>query len=235
MICYAFPLRHEAAEVLKRCREKESFSIGGLHCTLGHFGERRVLVALVGMGQDRARKNTQKIFSYFRPKAFVLAGYGGALMESLKVGQVVLSNNFSSDQVLPFLRLLSGFDFASFATADELADTPQKREAFARKTKGHVVDMETAAVADVVHTRQVPFMAVRAISDDYHQVLPVGALAAGFDPEKGRATPFRLLGRLALHPGEIAPFWKFVSGLGPPRRNLTSFLTQLNEELPTGW
>ena len=235
MICFAFPLAHEAAEVLKRCRQKESFSIGGLPCTLGNLGHRRVLIALVGMGQDRAEKNTRTIFNYFRLKAFVLAGYGGALVEPLKVGQVLISNNFSTEQVLPFLRLLSGFDFASFTTADELADTPQKREACARRTKGHVVDMETAAVAELVRERQVPFMAVRAISDDYRQVLPVKALAAGFDPAKGRATPFRLLWRLLLHPREFAPFRKFVAGLGPARRNLTSFLLQLNEELPRGW
>jgi adenosylhomocysteine nucleosidase len=235
MICYAFPLAHEAAGVLDRCRQKESFSIGGLHCTLGNFGNRPVLVALVGMGQERAEENTRKIFSFFRPKALVLAGYGGALVEPLKRGQVVVSNNFSSSQVLPFLRLLSGFDFAGFSTSDELADTPQKRDECARRTNGHVVDMETAAVAEVVHERQVPFVAVRAISDDYRQVLPVGALAAGFDPAKGRTTPLRLFWRLATHPREVAPFKKFVSGLGPARRNLTSFLWQLNEELPRRW
>ncbi|MCE0499347.1 MAG: hypothetical protein LV481_15510 [Methylacidiphilales bacterium] len=235
MICYAFPLAHEAAGVLKRCRQKETFFIGGLRCTLGNFGNRPVLVALVGMGQDRARENTQKIFSFFRPKAFVLAGYGGALAEPLKVGQVVVANNFSSNEVLRFLRILSGFDFASFSTTDELMDTPQKREACARKTKGEVVDMETAAVAEVVDSRQIPFMAVRAISDDFHQILPVRALAAGFDPVKGRATPLCLLWRLGTHPAEFAPFRKFVAGLGPARRNLTSFLLQLNAELPRGW
>jgi purine-nucleoside phosphorylase len=235
MICFAFPLGHEAAEVLKRCRQKESFSIGGLHCTLGNFDNRHILVALVGMGQDRAQENTQKIFSYFRLKAFVLAGYGGALMESLKVGQVVISNNFTTEQALPFMRLLSGFDFAGFSTEDELAGTPQKREACARRTNGQVVDMETAAVAEVVHERQIPFIAVRAITDEYHQILPAGALAAGFDPAKGRATPLRLLWRLATHPAEIAPFKNFVSGLDPARRNLTSFLLQLNKELPRDW
>jgi hypothetical protein len=235
MICYAFPLGHEAREVLKRCKQQESFAIGDLHCTLGNFGNRYVLVALIGMGQDRARENMQKIFSYFRPKAVVLSGYGGALVETMKVGQVVISNNYTSEQVLPFLRLLSGFDFASFSTTDVLTGTPQAREACARKTKGHVVDMETSAVADVVHERQVPFMAVRAISDSYHQVLPTGALAAGFDPAKGRATPVKLLGYLATHPGEFGPFKHFVTGLGPARHNLTSFLQTLNAELPRGW
>ena len=235
MICYAFPLAHEAALLLKRCTEKESFSIDGLHCTLANFGRRRVLVARIGMGEAAAGENTETLFEYFRLKAVVLAGYGGALVPPLKVGQVVVSTNFSSEAVLGFLRMLSGFDFASFCTTDEVVGTPEKRDAYARATNSQVADMETEAVAGIVRERQIPFMAVRAISDDYRQVLPTGALAAGFDAPKGRATPLRLLGYLATRPGEIAPLQKFVAGLSVARKNLTQFLEQLNNELPASW
>ena len=126
MICFAFPLAHEAELVLKRCTEKDSFSIGSLHCTMGNFGERRpnILVALVGMGEAAAADNVATIFQYFRLKALVLAGYGGALVPPLKLGQVVISNNYTSEAVLGFLRLLSGFDFAGFITVDEIVGTP---------------------------------------------------------------------------------------------------------------
>jgi adenosylhomocysteine nucleosidase len=235
MICYAFPLAHEAAPLLKQCTEKESFSINGLQCTLANFNKRRVLIALVGMGEAQASDNTATIFEYFRLKAVVLAGYGGALVPPLKVGQVVISNNFSSEAVLGFLRLLSGFDFASFCTIDEVADTPQKRAAYARSTDCQVADMETQVVANAVGERQIPFLAVRVISDDYGQVLPSGALTAGFDPAQGRATPIRLLGYLITHPGEFIPFKKFVTGLSVARKNLTAFLQDLNNELPANW
>jgi len=235
MICYAFPLAHEADLILKACTKKESFLVGKLPCTLAHLDGRSILVALVGMGTERARENTHTIFQYFRPKGFVLAGYGGALVPQLKVGQVVISNNFSSEEVQSFLRLLSGFDFANFSTTDEIIGTPVRREWQARKTQAQVIDMETAPVAEVVSTRGIPFMALRVISDEYQHVLPVGALAAGFDPAKGRATPLRLLGRLALHPGEINPFRKFVHGLTLARKNLTAFLRDLNNELPSSW
>ena len=235
MICYAFPLAHEARLVLKHCTQREKFSIGNLRCTLANFQNRPVLIALIGMGQDRAMENTETIFQYFRPKGFVLAGYGGALVPQMKVGQVVVSTNFSSEGVLGFLRLLSGFDFASFSTVDELVDTPEKRDHCARTTKNQVVDMETQAVAEVVHDREIPFMAVRVISDEYRQVLPCGALAAGFDAGKGRATPLRLLGYLVMHPRDFMPFKQFVSGLARARRSLTAFLRQLNDELPSHW
>ncbi len=235
MICYAFPLAHEAQDLLKDCTQKEQFSIGGLHCILANFRGRPILVALVGMGQETAAENTQIIFQNFRPKAFVLAGYAGALVPQMHVGQVTLSNNFTSESVQPFLRLLSGFDFASFCTTDEVVGTPQLREVYANSTRSQVAEMETAAVADVVFPRNIPFLAVRVISDEYQHVLPIGALAAGFDPAKGRATPFRLLAYLALHPKEFTPFKNFVSGLGLARKNLTAFLRQLNDELPANW
>jgi adenosylhomocysteine nucleosidase len=235
MICYAFPLAHEAHEFLKSCTQKESFSIGQLHCTLGNLGERSILITQVGMGQVRAEENMEAIFHYFRPRAVVLAGYGGALSPQLKVGQVIMSTNFSSEEVLPFLRLLTGFDFGGFCTSDELADTKEKRDQYARSSQSQVIEMETSAVADVVRSRSIPFIAVRVISDDYQQVLPTRALAAGFNAREGRPTPFRLLGYLAMHPGDIAPFKKFVSGLLPARRNLTNFLKELNTELPSSW
>ena len=96
MICYAFPLAHEAAPLLKICTQKESFSIGGLRCTLGNFDDRPVLIALVGMGQKNARERVQEIIQYFRPGVVILAGYGGALVPQLKVGQVMVSTNHSS-------------------------------------------------------------------------------------------------------------------------------------------
>jgi adenosylhomocysteine nucleosidase len=235
MICYAFPLAHEAGLLLSHCTEKESFTIDGLRCTLANFGTRRVLIALIGMGEAAAADNTETLFQHFRIKAFVLAGYGGALVPPLKVGQVVVSSNFSSEAVLGFLRMFSGFDFASFCTIDEVAGTPEKRAAYAQSTGSQVADMETETVANVVSSRVIPFMAVRVISDDYQQVLPTGALAAGFDAPKGRATPLRLLGYLAMRPGEVAPFKKFVQGLSVARKNLTKFLEQLNAELPASW
>jgi len=231
MICYAFPLAHEAELVLKQCTEKEPFSIGSLHCTVANFGARRVLIAQIGMGEAKAADNTATIFEYFRLKAFVLAGYGGALVPPLKVGQVVISNNYSSEAVLGFLRLLSGFDFAGFCTIDEIVATPEARDHCAQNSGNQVAEMETSVVAE----GSIPFLAVRVISDEYSQVLPVGALAAGFDAHAGHATPIKLLTYLAAHPAEFAPFKKFVQGLGGARRNLTKFLEQLNTELPGHW
>ena len=91
MICYAFPVAHEAELLLAKCTQRESFSIGPVACTLGNLGARQMVIAQVGMGQARARESIQTVFRYFRPKAVVLAGYGGALVPQLKLGQIIVS------------------------------------------------------------------------------------------------------------------------------------------------
>lgn len=236
MICFAFPLAHEAESLLKLCRQKDQFSVDGVHCAVGNLGRRtNVLIARIGMGEAAAADSTATIFEYFKLKAFVLAGYGGALVPPLNVGQVVVSSNYSSEAVLGFLRMLSGFDFAGFCTIDEVVGTPAGRDEIARATEAQVADMETETVANIVGARQVPFLAVRAISDDYQHVLPVRALAAGFNASLGKATPLRLLGHLASHPGELGPMRKFIGDLSLARKNLTRFLQTLNNELPAGW
>jgi len=45
----------------------------------------------------------------------------------------------------------------------------------------------------------------------------------------------RLLKRLAFHPAEVRPFKEFVADLGIARKMLTTFLEQVNSELPRGW
>jgi len=235
MICYAFPVAHEAELLLRKCTQRESFDIGSMPCTLANLGTRQVLIAGLGMGQVRARDHIQKVFQYFRPKAVVLAGYGGALVPQLKLGQILVSNNFTSEELLPFLRLLSGFDFAAFCTSDEIVGTTEKRDWYAHSMKAQVIDMETAAVADVVKTREIPFLAIRVISDEYKTVLPSAALAAGYDPDRNQSTPARLLRHLAFHPKDVRPLKEFIGHLTIARSMLTTFVEQVNNELPRGW
>jgi hypothetical protein len=90
-------------------------------------------------------------------------------------------------------------------------------------------------VAEVVDLNGIPFIAVRAISDDYAHALPVQALQAGFDAARGRATPFRLLAHLATHWQDVSSFSRFVSNLSVARKNLTSFLRQVNDDLPRNY
>ena len=126
MICFAFPLAHEAGLVLKTCTEKNRSPSTG---SIAHWAiSARVACwsRSSAWAEAQARTTPQTIFEHFRLKALILAGYGGALVPPMKVGQVAVSANFTSEAVLGFLRMLSGFDFASFCTVDEVAGTVEK-------------------------------------------------------------------------------------------------------------
>ncbi len=65
MICFAFPLAHEAESLLKLCRQKDQFSVDGVHCAVGNLGRRtNVLIARIGMGEAAAADSTATIFEY---------------------------------------------------------------------------------------------------------------------------------------------------------------------------
>lgn len=235
MICYAFAVPHEGEALIARLTNTESFTLYDMPCVMGKLKHRHVLVAFIGMGLSNAAVNTQNIVDHFRFKAFILAGYGGALTDQLKHGDIVVSDNFTHEEVKQFIRLLPGFNFANFCSTDEVVATPERKLEYAEATQCQVVDMETAAVAEIIQSREKPFLAVRGISDELNDRLPSEALAAGFDPVLNRATPVKLVIRLLTHPWEISPFKKFVTGLAPVRENLTRFILQITDEFPSSW
>lgn len=81
-----------------------------------------------------------------------------------------------------------------------VTSTSMKRSLF-NEHGAIAVDMESAAVAEVAQRAEVPFVAIRAISDPADMVLPTCALEAV--DEHGRTRPLRLLRSLARHPKEF--------------------------------
>ncbi|MEM1058198.1 MAG: hypothetical protein AAGK14_03040 [Verrucomicrobiota bacterium] len=234
MICYAFAVPHESEGLLEQMQGPESFDLEHVRCTVGLYKDRLVLCAVLGMGMQRAAKGAELVLEYFQIKAFILAGYAGALVPQLAHGDVVVSDNFSSDNVISFVRLLPDFKFAKFCSSDELVATPQRRQEFHEATECQVVDMETGGVAETVHGRGVTFAAVRVISDTMDDVLPVGAMNAAYDAERNRPRPVNLGWYLMTHPGESGSFKAFVARLAPARESLTKFLSALTDEMPKG-
>lgn len=79
--------------------------------------------------------------------------------------------------------------------------SPLEKGKLFRQYGAIAVDMESAAVADVARQAQVPFVAIRAVSDPADMIIPASALAA--TDEHGRLRLLRLLKSLARHPEEF--------------------------------
>ncbi|HSI84907.1 MAG: hypothetical protein ACAI35_21105 [Candidatus Methylacidiphilales bacterium] len=235
MICFAFAVPHEAEDLLESIEGAESFTIGITRFTVGKLGHRNVVVAIIGMGGQNAHDSIRRVFQYFRVKCIVLAGYGGALTPQLKKGQVIISTNFTNSEILSHVRLLSGFDFAKVCTAEEVVATPERKAQYLQATDCQVVDMESVVVAELMHERELPLVVIRGISDEAQEILPTGALAAAWDMETNRSTPWRLVKYFAGNPSQIKPFQDFIGALPEVRKNMTNFVLTLTEELPKNW
>jgi adenosylhomocysteine nucleosidase len=127
-VAVLFALEREAAPFRRAARELDHVSI-----------------RVSGVGRQRARIAAQRILDQSpSPSLVIAAGFCGALVPRLRVGDVV------TDRIL---------------TVDHLVSDPAEKRRLAELHQADAVDMESAAVAEACAGRGVPFLAVRAVSD----------------------------------------------------------------------
>ena len=224
MISVLFALDHEAALFRRGLSHSDSFRFEKLLCVVGADGPQKISLGVIGMGAATAAAQTAVFLQYFRPRLVILTGYAGALRAGIARGEVFLAENHArvaGVQLPPDLRRIR------LESVEQVVTTRAQREALHQSTQAGLVDLETAAVAAEVARHQIPFLPLRAVSDALEDDLPASALAAAFDSVEQRPTPARLLCHLFSHPADLPPFVRFVTGLGPARRHLTTCLQEV--------
>lgn len=111
------------------------------------FRRRRwpVRIRVSGIGRGNARLAIEQALRESEPSRVIAAGFCGALVPELKVGDIVTS---------PYI-----------LTVDHLVWDPKEKAKLAEEHSARAVDMESAAIAEVCAERGIPFTAVRAVSD----------------------------------------------------------------------
>ncbi len=122
-----FALEHEAAP-FRRIRSGQS-----------------VEIRVSGVGRGNARRAIATALQTLEPRLVVAAGFCGALVPALKIGDIVASPDI--------------------LTVDHLVADPREKRLLAERHDASAVDMESDAIADVCAARNVPFTAIRAVSD----------------------------------------------------------------------
>ena len=119
-----------------------------------------IQIHVSGIGRDRARRCAELVLETSTPSLVIAAGFCGALIPTLQVGDIVTSP-----------RIL---------TVDRLVSDPAEKRRLA--TQADAVDMESAAIADVCAAKGIAFLAVRAVSDTSDTALSpelVGLMSGG--------------------------------------------------------
>ena len=183
LLLAALPM--EVRPFLRRCHARRR---RGLPWPAWEFalGAVRGLLAVSGMGQNAVREAASRLVAQFRPHLVVSLGCGGALSPDLHHGDLVLGEFFGRydpgtqglDAMTPasapprplpeLLRALTAAGLAAFA--GRLITTPyiihKARQAGPLRSLTYpVLDLESAAAAQVARAEGLPFLGLRAITD----------------------------------------------------------------------
>jgi len=180
------------------------------HCSSPHL-----LLIETGMGQLNADWVVRQLFNQKAVQAVINIGLAGALSPALQLGDLVIGEEVrSTSSFAPTPALLQAASQVKLdgvrahtgiiITQDEILwRASDKRRLALELPSGTVgcVDMESAAVATVCDQHQIPFLAVRSISDRLDEDLP-----ADFNRFRGRNGNLaigKLLASSALHPASL--------------------------------
>lgn len=180
-----------------------------------------------GVGDTAAaRERLARHLATNPPSLVISAGYAGGLSPALAVGDLLLGENHSSPLPLEKARRALADErplVGTLLTVPAAVESARAKAALHRDTGALAVDMETAWIAEVCAAAGVPLLSLRVVSDAAGDDFPVPGHVL-YDAARQRPRYLALPIWLALHPGRIGPFMRFVRGLGPARERLTRAL-----------
>ncbi|MEK6695165.1 MAG: hypothetical protein AABY67_07405 [Nitrospirota bacterium] len=164
--------------------------LGSLECEVGRTGDVEVYLIKTGMGPAAAAAAAQAVLSEMALDAVVSTGYAGALGPA-GIGDVIVGADvrdwtrehaqaiFRADPaLLAIAREAAGeaklaWSEGPVATAARVLCRADEKRALAEASGAIAVDMESAEIARVAASRNVPFLLVRAVSDRAGDDLPM--------------------------------------------------------------
>jgi len=167
----------------------------------GKFKNRETVLVQTGMGKERAENATRFILERYPITSIISLGFAGALAPELKIGDVVICSTLYCapgleqkeqrlEPLAPDANLLSlasqgpgdratPFRLGSGVTVLQLDANPQKMEELSETFHAHIIDMESYWIARIASAQQIPFIAIRSISDTIqHSVQPFDRILA---------------------------------------------------------
>ncbi len=198
-----------------------------------YFGRcrgKQVILARSGVGRERAERAARAVLERYPVTVLVSLGFGGALNESYKAGDLVVSTtvkcpdapeSYGSDARL--VALSGGRCGTGITVADVAPDTESKRRLGVTHA-ADVADMECYWVAKQAAGKSIPFLSVRAISDGVDEMVP------SLFPD---GTRWGMVRAIARHPwrvfGHPLALRRLYRNVRKAKVNLTDFTLKLIE------
>ena len=104
-----------------------------------------------GVGRKISSQRMETLLRRERLEYLISAGFAGALEKELRIGHLLIAENFSSPQLLrsaPLDLADDGIFLGKLLTVSSVIESTAEREQFAAKTGAAAVDMETEFIAE---------------------------------------------------------------------------------------
>jgi adenosylhomocysteine nucleosidase len=139
------------------------------------FEHEDAIVACAGMGTDRARLAVEAALALGPASELISVGWAGSCNDRVKVGDVLHPNIVvdakTGERFFAAPMQLENKETEIVVTVAVPAGVKEK-ERLSVSYYALAVDMEAAAIARMARARELPFYAIKAISDDYDFELP---------------------------------------------------------------
>ncbi len=207
-----FALKLEEEALVRHLSEVVTHSAAGRDVHLGRAGDKRVVAAATGPGQESATRVATAIIKAHQPSLVVASGLAAGLDASLRRNDVVMASEVVHEQH-PGLRIVlpsqppQTVSVGRLLTVDRVLRLPSEKEQLGTKFAALAADMESYHIAQICAQAGIPFLAVRVISDAMQDELP--ADVERLLRQKSLASKAgAVTGTLFRRPGSIGDLWR---------------------------
>jgi len=192
------------------------------------FEDDRTVAVCGGIGAQAARRACEAVISLYQPSLVISAGFAGALQSDIEPG-----SGFTPRTVIDARdgsRTEMGSGVGTLVTVDSVVGLEQKMT-MARSYGAQAADMEAAAVARGAQARNVPFRAIKAVSDGVDSDLPP---IDRFIRHDGQLHSAKFFVYVAIRPWLWRSTWKLARDTSRASNTLCKLLqhtSNANEEL----
>lgn len=247
MMTVVAALDSELAGIRRHMEIADAFTIGEVRIEQGRLGGQDCLLVQSGMGRQRAEQALRYVLEQYQPVAVLSLGFCGALVATLRVGDLVVCSPVGALLTMP-----SGPHVApspvgwlhcdgalvqqalamplppgsgqlvggSCLTVPSAAGPRGVKQWLSESFSSVAVDMESFWIGRLVQAAGVPFLVVRSVSDTLAESLPS---FDGLVDDFGRASLTTLSRYLLHHPLRVAQLARLGLQSQRAEKSLTYF------------
>ena len=196
-------------------------------------------ICLCGIGEDSARKAAEELQAR-GANSLISFGVAGAISPKLRAADLVLPESIYNECPLPVslawrnriqknlpshIRVIGG----TLATSKKILTSMTEKQEFEKITGACAVDLESGAVAEVAKNSDIPFLAIRAISDPIEFSPPL-ALLSSINPD-GSAKIIKIIALLLKQSITLNTLLRLAKEVRSARTTLSTVVLHAGIEL----